>query len=95
MNTVPAIKNTENYALRMEGSMAEKLFFLNQIPTGAVDTIVDFGCADGCLFQAMRQLGIDWKQIGSRLESIMRWRLKSYSHFAIQTPPGLDHNTQH
>lgn len=64
MNTVPAIKNTENYALRMEGSMAEKLFFLNQIPTGAVDTIVDFGCADGCLFQAMRQLGIDWKQIG-------------------------------
>ena len=42
----------------------KKLFFLNQIPTGAVDTIVDFGCADGCLFQAMRQLGIDWKQIG-------------------------------
>lgn len=64
MNTVTAIKNTENYALRMEGSMAEKLFFLNQIPTGAVDTIVDFGCADGCLFQAMRQLGIDWQQIG-------------------------------
>ena len=64
MNTVTAIKNTENYALRMEGSMAEKLFFLNQIPTGAVDTIVDFGCADGCLFQAMRQLGIDWQQVG-------------------------------
>lgn len=64
MGTVTAIKNTENYASRMEGSMAEKLFFLNQIPAETVDTIVDFGCADGCLFQTMRQLGIDWQQIG-------------------------------
>ena len=36
MSTVPAIKNTENYALRMEGSMAEKLFFLNQIPNNNI-----------------------------------------------------------
>lgn len=63
MGTV-AIRDTMSYANRMEGSMAEKLFFLSHIPNDSVSSIVDFGCADGCLFQAMRKLGCNLKQVG-------------------------------
>ena len=54
----------------MSAGMVDKLYFLNEIDLSEVDTIVDFGCADGSLLAAVHTLetpikyfvGIDYNQ---------------------------------
>ena len=43
----------DTYVKRMEKSCLDKLFFLDKI-YDPIHTILDFGCANGALIQAMR-----------------------------------------
>jgi len=56
-----AISNLNLYNEQMKKSMADKLFFLNLISTDTVDTIVDYGCADGVLLSMVDN---SWAKIG-------------------------------
>ena len=56
-----AISNLNLYNEQMKKSMADKLFFLNLIPVDTVDTIVDYGCADGVLLSMVNN---SWAKIG-------------------------------
>lgn len=53
------IANIEVYNARMSEGMEDKLFFLNKV--SGIDTIIDFGCANGELFKFMPK---EWKKIG-------------------------------
>lgn len=53
MNESPAIAQYDVYNGRMELSMMDKLFFLDKIDP---DLIVDFGCANGALMKAIKNV---------------------------------------
>ena len=55
------ITDLELYNTQMSYSINDKLFFLNHIKIDEVDTIVDFGCANGELF---KYCPVEWKKIG-------------------------------
>ena len=50
------IKNYDEYTLRMQKSLDDKLFFMNMVDD--MDTVFDYGCADGSLL----------KEIGKRIK---------------------------
>ena len=52
-----------SYLEKMERAMEEKIFFLNKIDFNNVDTIVDFGCANGALIEIMDKYLQSTKQI--------------------------------
>lgn len=45
------IKNYDSYISGMKKSSADKLFWMSKIEE--IDTVVDFGCADGTLIREM------------------------------------------
>ena len=49
-----SIKNYETYNEEMHKSLKDKLFFLDKI--GEVENLVDYGCADGRLLKAVKDL---------------------------------------
>ena len=57
------IQYLDTYVKRMEKSCLDKLFFLDKI-YDPIHTILDFGCANGALIQAMRMFSPDWNYIG-------------------------------
>ena len=50
------IKNYDEYTLGMQKSLDDKLFFMNMVDD--IDTVLDYGCADGSLL----------KEIGKRIK---------------------------
>ena len=50
------IKNMSIYIQRMEASLQEKLYFMNHLHN-TVEYILDFGCADGVLLEAVSNAG--------------------------------------
>lgn len=64
------IANLDIYNDGMRKSMADKLFFTDLIKDDTIDTIVDYGCADGTLLSMVD----NWKKIGvdMNLDMILR-----------------------
>ena len=59
------------YTANMNKSMYDKLFFVDKIDTDEVDTLVDYGCADGSFIQAARQFLPDFKFLGYDIDPTM------------------------
>jgi hypothetical protein len=59
------------YLSRMDKSLQEKLFFLDKLDP-CIDTIVDFGCANGALLEAVRQYKPGMRLIGIDNDEKMR-----------------------
>jgi ribosomal protein L11 methylase PrmA len=57
------LKNIDVYIQRMERSLADKLFFLERI-TDPIQNILDFGCANGVLIQALKQACPEYSYVG-------------------------------
>ena len=55
------IKNFNVYNQRMSAAMVDKLFFMDKIDIDEVDTVIDFGCADG---ELLKLLPPQWDKIG-------------------------------
>lgn len=55
-------KQLETYLKRMDAAMEEKLFFLDKINWDEVGTIIDFGCADGTMIEAL------WRMTGEEID---------------------------
>ena len=64
------IQHLDTYVKRMEKSCLDKLFFLDKI-YDPIHTILDFGCANGALIQAMRMFSPDWNYIGHDISDEM------------------------
>ena len=64
------IKDYEIYNYRMKKSLLDKMFFLDKF-FEPIDTIVDFGCADGELIDEMKHLFPDYRYIGYDIEEDM------------------------
>ena len=45
----PKIANLEQYDSGLAFTLADKLFFLNQLDFNKIDIFVDFGCANGAV----------------------------------------------
>ena len=58
---INAIADLNKYNTDMEKSMKDKIFFLDHIRTDDIDAIVDFGCANGALLDAMPK---EWIKYG-------------------------------
>lgn len=81
------IKNYDVYISRMEASLQEKLYFLNGLSPD-VKYILDFGCADGVLLEAVKEsgytcFGIDNEEV---MQTLARKRLGS----AVEIYSSLD-----
>ena len=67
------IENLEIYNARMAAGYADKLFFLEKLDAlgepDKIDTVVDFGCADGEMFKYLPKR---WKKIGVDNSAQMR-----------------------
>lgn len=59
--TMENISNLTLYNDGMQKSMQDKLFFLRHIKPDEIDTIIDYGCADGTLLSLINN---GWKKIG-------------------------------
>lgn len=46
------INNIDVYTSGMQKSLADKLFFVDKVDD--IDTVIDFGCADGSLLREIR-----------------------------------------
>lgn len=57
------IKDYKIYTYRMKKSLLDKMFFLDKF-FEPIETIVDFGCADGELIEEMNHLFPDYRYIG-------------------------------
>lgn len=57
------VKNLEVYVRRMEKSLMDKLFFVDKIYE-PVNSILDFGCANGVLIQTMQRLFPEYNYVG-------------------------------
>ena len=56
------IKNYDSYTSGMKKSSVDKLFWMNKIDK--INTVVDFGCADGTLIREMNSEMPDLQYIG-------------------------------
>ena len=63
------IKNYNVYQNGMKKSLDDKLFFLDLIDD--VDTIVDFGCADGQLLKQIHEERPEWNLMGIDMDEKM------------------------
>lgn len=68
MTSTPAISDTAVYNARMAKSLIDKIFFLDKIE---VDTILDFGCADGTLLDAIRHFSDRTTLLGYDIDPLM------------------------
>ena len=57
------VKDLEVYVRRMEKSLMDKLFFVDKIYE-PVNSILDFGCANGVLIQTMQRLFPEYNYVG-------------------------------
>ena len=64
-----SIKNYDVYINGMRKSLKDKLFFMNM--TEAVDTLIDFGCADGELLKEVHQKFPQYRLIGIDSDRVM------------------------
>lgn len=64
------IKDYAIYNYRMKKSLLDKMFFLDKF-FEPIETIVDFGCADGELIEEMKHLFPDYRYIGYDIEEEM------------------------
>ena len=62
------ISNISEYISKMNKGLADKLFFFNKIN---IDTLVDFGCADGSLLKEIHKMKPDLKLIGYDIDEDM------------------------
>lgn len=58
------IANYDVYTARMKASMYDKIFFVDKIFDDEVDTILDFGCADGELIRAVHAFLPNYNFVG-------------------------------
>ncbi len=65
------ITNYSVYTSAMEKTMQEKLFFLSYIDPANFNTVVDFGCANGVLLQALSERREDLRLIGYDVDGRM------------------------
>ena len=56
-----AIADLNKYNTDMKKSMKDKIFFLDHVKVADIDTIVDFGCANGALLDVMPK---EWAKYG-------------------------------
>lgn len=75
---MPEIANYDVYINHMSKSYQDKLFFLDKIKED-VDTIIDFGCADGTLIKYLNENTTDIKMIGFDVDEEMIKIAKSKS----------------
>ena len=66
---IEKIKNYEVYDEGMRKSLRDKLFFEGL--TGEVDTIIDYGCADGTLLKQVHEDFPEWNIIGIDMDEEM------------------------
>ncbi len=64
------IKNVEIYNYRMKKSLLDKMFFLDKF-FEPIESIVDFGCADGELILEMKHLFPEYNYIGYDISETM------------------------
>lgn len=62
------ISNIDDYISNMNKGLKDKLFFLNKIK---IDTLVDFGCADGSILNEIHKARPDIKLIGYDIDGDM------------------------
>ena len=58
------IQNIKNYNRRLANGMDDKIWFATKVPANEIDTIVDYGCADGTLISIVRGMIPNVKYIG-------------------------------
>jgi len=63
VRTINSLPNIEVYVSRMQKSMMDKMFFIDKV-FEPIDNIIDFGCANGILINAMRFLFPEYNYLG-------------------------------
>ena len=76
------IKNYEVYTSRMQKSMYDKMFFVDKIFEHNIDTIIDFGCADGELILHLHQFMPEVRFIGYDIDETMLEKAREKVPFA-------------
>lgn len=69
------IQNYNVYNQRMATTMEEKLFFADRLDD-SIDTIVDFGCADGTLLANIHEMKPNYRLVGIDIDENMRKLVK-------------------
>ena len=73
---MPQIQNYDVYVSRMQKSMYDKMFFVDKIIDEHIDTVIDFGCADGELIAHLRSFMPECRFIGYDIDCEMLERAK-------------------
>ena len=79
---MPQIQNYDVYVSRMQKSMYDKMFFVDKIIDEHIDTVIDFGCADGELIAHLRSFMPECRFIGYDIDCEMLERAKEKAPFA-------------
>lgn len=80
-----SIENYEVYNARMKQSIYDKLFFIDKIFDDEIDTILDFGCANGELIHAVHSYLPHYKYVGYDIDETMIQKAKEKIDFAFLT----------
>ena len=79
---MPEIKNYDVYTARMQKSMYDKMFFVDKIFDKNINTIIDFGCADGELMLHLHTFMPELRFIGYDIDETMLEKAKEKVPFA-------------
>ena len=69
-----AIEDYASYNTGMKKSLKDKLFFTEWLDN--IDALVDFGCADGAMLEAVREINPDIDLAGIDMNEIMLHKIK-------------------
>ena len=76
------VADLEVYVQRMQKSFMDKMFFIDKI-FEPIDTILDFGCANGVLIRAMQYLFPEYSYVGYDISEDMIKKAKELLHNLI------------
>ena len=76
------IQDYDIYTARMQKSVYDKMFFVDKIFDDSIDTVIDFGCADGELILHLHTFMPDVRFIGYDIDETMLERARERVPFA-------------